>query len=169
MLVAVHGFIVPDLVGEVGVGDGDLRRHVGDDVGIVDDSVSFREAGGDVGGEVLIAHTWLSEGVELIDVSEEVVDIQGGNSGQSRAQAVSSHVDFGIAEKRDQFLDLSADISLHTSEGVIEALVNLASRTSGVGNLNERGDTWVASRLTIQFCRLTVLLKATTMASSEGL
>jgi hypothetical protein len=66
-------------------------------------------------------------------------------------------------------LDLGADVPLDSGEGVVEALVDLAAGTAGVGDLREGGGTWVASRLTIQFWRLTVLLKATTMASSAGL
>lgn len=83
LLEAVHGLVVPDLIGEVSVGNGDLGRHVGHNVCVVDDPVSLGNAGSDVVGEILVTYAWLSEGVELINVSEKVVDVQGGDSGQS--------------------------------------------------------------------------------------
>lgn len=137
MLEAVHGLIIPDLIGEVGVRDGDLGRHVGDDVSIMDDPVAFSNAGGDVSGEILVTHSWFSEGVELVDVSEKGVDIQGGNGSQSRAQTVASDEDLGITIKRGQLLNFRTDVSLHTSECIIKALMHLTSSASWIGHLHE--------------------------------
>lgn len=114
MLEAFHGLIVPDLVGKVGIGDRDLGRNVGDDVGIVDHSVSFGKTGCDVRGEVLISHSGLSKSVELVNVTEKAVDIKSSNCGKSGAQTVSGNIDLSVTEKSSQFLNLRTDVSLNS-------------------------------------------------------
>lgn len=83
LLVGLHSLIVPDLVGEMGIRNGELRRHVGNNISVVDDSPSLGQTSSDVGCKSLVSHSRLTISVELVDVAEEVVDIKGGNSGKS--------------------------------------------------------------------------------------
>lgn len=99
-------------------------RH---DVSIVDDSVSLGQAGGNIGGEIFVSDTRLSEGVELVNVAEEVVDVEGSDGGKCGSQTVSSNEDFCAAIKRGQFLDFSSNVTLNSCESIVEALVNLAA------------------------------------------
>ena len=111
----------------MGIGDGDLGRHVGHDVSIVDDAVSLRQTGGNVRCEIFVADAGLSEGVELVDMTEEGVDVKSSDGSQPRSKTVPSDEDFGAAEERGQYLDLSSDVSLHSCESIVEALMNLAA------------------------------------------
>jgi hypothetical protein len=125
----------------VGIGDGDLGGNMGHDVSVVDHSISLGDAGSDEGSEVLVSHSGLTESVELVDVSEKGVDVQGSDRGKSRTQAVSSHVDLGIAVERSQLLNFTSNVSLNTSKGVVETLMNLATSAARVRNLLKTEDT----------------------------
>ena len=83
LLVGLHALIVPDLGGEVGVGNGYLRREMGNQVGIVDYPVSLRDACLDIVSQQLIAYSGLPEGVEGVAVTKDAVDVQAGDGGQS--------------------------------------------------------------------------------------
>jgi hypothetical protein len=111
----------------MGIGDGDLGRHMRHDVGIVDHSVSLGQAGGNIGGEIFVSDARLSESVELVNVAEEVVDVQGSDGGECGSQTVSSNEYFGAAVKGGQFLDFSSNIALNSCESIVEALVDLAA------------------------------------------
>lgn len=135
LLVALHGLIVPDLVGEVGVGDGDLGRNMGNDVSIVDYSVAFRQVRCNIGGKVLISHSWFSVGVELVDVAEEGMDVQGSDGGKGRSQAISSYIDLSTAIEGSKLLNFITDVSFHSSKCVVETLMDLTSCAARIGHL----------------------------------
>ena len=163
-----HGLIIPNLVSKVGIRNRKLRWKVGYDVCIMNNSVSLRNALSNIAGKGLVSNSRLAECVKLINVSENVVQIQSSDSSQSRSQTISGHKDLSVSVKWKQFLNLSSNVALNSSEGIIETLVDLASRASWVRHLNINQRTWVASRSTIQFWMLTVLLKVITMAWSSG-
>lgn len=83
LLVGLHALVVPDLVCEMRIRDGKLRRYVGHDVSVVNDSPPLRQTRSDVGCKSLVSHPWLTVSVELVDMAEEVVDIEGSNCGKS--------------------------------------------------------------------------------------
>jgi hypothetical protein len=135
----------------VGIGDRKLGRHVRHNVSVVNHPVSFGNALSHKVGEIFIAHSWLSKGIEGIAVAKDVVDVEASEGGESRSQAIAGGVDLCVSVEGKQFLNFCSDVPLNSREGSVEALVNVASRAAWVRNLGKEGSTCEASRSTIQF------------------
>lgn len=116
--------------------DRDLRGNVRNDIGIVDHSPSFRNFSCDKGGEGLVSNPGSSKSVELFNMTEHSEDVSCSNACKSSSHTVSSHKYFSISVESGEFLNFSSDVSFNAGEGIIEALVDIATRAARVGDLS---------------------------------
>ena len=135
LLVGLHVLVVPDLVCEVGVRDRELRGHMRNNISIVDDSVSFRNAAGDISGKRFISNSWLSKSIKLIAMAKQIFQIQTSDSCKSWSKTIACYKDLGISVKSSQFLNFSSDVTFNHLKSIVESLMNVATCAVGVGHL----------------------------------
>jgi hypothetical protein len=72
-LVASHVFIVPDFISEMGVWQWGLGWQVWHDVCIMDYSEMAVDLLSEVSRKDLVAHSWLTEGIKLVHMVENLL------------------------------------------------------------------------------------------------
>ena len=116
------------------VGESLVHGHVGHHVLVVGDAVAVGEVGGGPGGELIVAHTRGAEVEHSQRRQAALLEVNGGKGGHGGAEGVAGHDDSVGRVLGLEGLHIAGDSGNHGLLGLVEALVHLAARASGVGS-----------------------------------